>query len=93
MGKYQIYAGASYYPSGGADDFHSDEDSLEKAKEVAANLIGKSFKTVNTFFEDETSSLTIDWAQVFDSSEKLVVARFGGSLEVVYKTVWSEPEE
>lgn len=61
MKRYLMFAGSVYYPSGGADDFRSDHDNEEEARQAA----------IDWTREDGAMS----WAHVWDSETKTIVMR------------------
>jgi len=80
MGRFWVFAGPSYYPGGGLEDFRGATDSLEEAM---------------TYFRDETrptglrdldgkdvhsyalSTHEFDWGHVLDMVERKIVHEFG----------------
>lgn len=89
--RYQIFAGSRHYPDGGAHDYHSASSNLETAKNTAEQLIGATFETENTVFDEESGALTVDWSHVFDTENSAVIAVFGAdSLTPNYKNTWQK---
>jgi len=70
MARYWVFAGNSYYPSGGAHDLHSTVyDDKAKAIEYAKSQIGKDTEDTPT----RSGGSKIDWVHVFDIFDKDVV--------------------
>lgn len=53
MKRYLLFTGYNYYPSGGWDDFHSDHDTLESAKEFGEHALD--------------NGCGVDWAHIVDT--------------------------
>jgi len=61
MKRYLVFGGATYYPSGGAEDFEQDFDSL---------MIAKAY----VYFLSE--SRWFDWTHIYDGKQKAIIFNF-----------------
>jgi hypothetical protein len=62
--RYLLFAGSTYYPDGGAEDFVGDFDSIERSE----------FKA---FEHDKNTDRRLDWWHVFDTQEKKICLQGG----------------
>lgn len=70
---YLIFSGECYYPSGGANDYIAQKDTLEDAKNTAKELIGK------TLTYSDGINCTAEWSHIMNTKTGLIVAKFGES--------------
>lgn len=60
MKRFLVFSGDNYYPQGGFDDFRSDHDTIEEAKQAAESANGDWAQVADTQ-TGEYSTYTYDY--------------------------------
>jgi hypothetical protein len=71
MKRYLVFAGDTYYPSGGWNDFQRSFDKLEEAVKAM-----EYYRDIGDIYEDNSGHDKKDWGHVVDTQSMTIVESF-----------------